>query len=95
MERLGDTITSVIRELTSKKTTSNKFLPEEWLKKTLTKKELGHIKFHYFSKGVMGLRVDSAAWKYSFNLKKDELLSGLKKLEPTAKELRFSVGDIE
>jgi hypothetical protein len=94
MERLRDTITSVIRELTAKKITDNKLSPEEWLKKTLTRKELGHIKFHYFRKGVMGLRVDSAVWKYSFSLKKTELLNKLKKCDPAVKELRFSVGDI-
>ncbi|MBN2831663.1 MAG: hypothetical protein JXL82_05295 [Candidatus Omnitrophica bacterium] len=94
MEKLGDTIISIIRELTAQKTTDKKLAPEEWLKKILTKRELGHIKFHYFRKGIVGLRVDSAVWKYNFNLKKERLLNGLKKCDPAVEELRFSIGDI-
>jgi len=94
MERLKDTIEVVVRELSAKKAENKELSPEVWLKKTLTKKELGHIKFHYFRKGILGVHVDSSAWKYNFSLKRDEMLSRLKKYAPGVKEVRFSVGDV-
>jgi len=93
MEKLSDTITSVIRELTAKRTVAG-VGPQEWLKNILTRNELRHIKFHYFRKGTMGFYVDSAAWKYNFNLKKEGLLKNIVKYEPQAKELRFSIGEV-
>jgi len=95
MERIGETIENIIRELTVKKSAVKEYGPEEWLKKILTKKELGHIKFHYFRKGVLGVHVDSSVWKYSFNLKREQLLKNIKECAPGVKEVRFSVGDIE
>jgi predicted nucleic acid-binding Zn ribbon protein len=95
MEKLGSVIEGIVRDLTAKKSGKNEFSPECWLKKTLTKKELGHIKFHYFRKGVLGVRVDSSAWLYSLSLKKDTLLKMLKRVSPEVQELRFSIGEIK
>ena len=93
MERIRDTIESVIQGLMVKKTANKGVNPEEWLKNSLTKKELGHIKFHYFRKGILGVRVDSSAWMYSLSLKKESLLSKLREQTPNIKEVRFSIGD--
>ncbi len=95
MERIREAIESVIRDLTVKKTANQGVSPEGWLKKALTKKELGHIKFHYFRKGILGVRVDSSAWMYSLSLKREKLVSRLKELAPDIKEVRFSIGDIK
>ncbi len=95
MERIRETIESVIWDLTVKKIANQGVNPEGWLKKALTKKELGHIKFHYFRKGILGVRVDSSAWMYSLSLKKESLLSKLREQTPDIKEVRFSIGDIK
>jgi len=95
MERIRAPVENIIRELTTQKKANKESAPEVWLKKTLTRKELGHIKFHYFRQGVLGVRVDSSAWKYSLSLKKANLLMKLQGYAPEIKELRFSVGDIE
>jgi len=95
MERIRETIESVIRGLIVKKTANQGVNPEGWLKKTLTKKELGHIKFHYFRKGILGVRVDSSAWMYSLSLKRESLLSKLRGQAPDIKEVHFSIGDIK
>ena len=95
MERLSDTIASVIRDLSAKKTAHPGINPEGWLKKALTKKEWGHIKFHYFRQGILGVRVDSSAWMYCLSLKKESLLGKLKEQSPDIKEVRFSIGDIK
>ncbi|PIS33444.1 MAG: hypothetical protein COT38_05400 [Candidatus Omnitrophica bacterium CG08_land_8_20_14_0_20_41_16] len=95
MERIRDAIESVIRGLTVKKTAGRGVNPQEWLKKALTKKELGHIKFHYFRKGIFGVRVDSSVWMYNLSLKKESLLSKLREQTPNIKEVHFSIGDIK
>jgi hypothetical protein len=95
MESIKDTIQNVFEELLHKKTGSTGDGPEEWLKKALTKRELGHIKFHYFRKGVLGINVDSSGWLYSINLKKEPILKKLKTLSSQVKEIRLSIGDIK
>ena len=83
-----------MRALSVKKAGSLDAGPEQWLKKTLTKKELGHIKVKYFSKGVLGLSVDSSAWLYVLSLKKEELLNNLKKENPGLKNINLRIGEI-
>jgi hypothetical protein len=68
--------------------------PESALKKFLTRKELGHIKFRYFRKGIFSFDVDSSSWLYYFNLKKDELLTRLQKESSAIKGIRFYIGEL-
>jgi len=91
---LKNTLDKVMRDLSAKKTGSSGVDPEQWLKKTLTKKELGHIKVKYFSKGVLGLSVDSSAWLYILSLKKEEMLNKLKKENPGLKNINLRIGEI-
>jgi len=93
MEKIKDTIEAVIRDLMVKKSGASDEGPEDWLRKVLTKKELGHIKFQYFRKGILGLITDSSVWLYSLNLKKEVLLKKLKQYSEGIKEIRFSIGD--
>ncbi len=95
MELLKNTLDEVMRGLCAKKGVSADAQPQQWLKKVLTKKELGHIKVKYFSKGVLGLSVDSSAWLYILSLKKEELLDKLKKENPGLKNISFRIGEIE
>jgi len=95
MEAIKDTVRVVIKRLEAKLGGFSDADPQAWLKKVLTKKELGHIKFNYFKKGTLGVAVDSAAWMYSFNLKKEKLLEQLKRECAQIKELRFRIGDIK
>jgi hypothetical protein len=95
MERIKDLVEDVIRNLTIKKLEDKNAGPDDWLKKTLTKKELGHIKFHYFRKGVLGIRVDSSAWMYSLSLKKTVLLRKLQECHAGVKAIHFSIGDVQ
>ena len=91
---MKNTIDEVMRALSSKKTNLPDADPQEWLKKALTKKELGHIKVKYFSKGVLGLSVDSSAWLYILSLKKEELLNKIKKENPGLKNINLRIGEI-
>jgi hypothetical protein len=94
MELLKNTLASVMHQLDAKKTVFQDAGPQQWLKNALTKKELGHIRVKYFSKGVLGLSVDSSAWLYILSLKKEELLGKLKKENPGLKNINFTIGEI-
>lgn len=95
MEKIKDTIESVIKDLMVKKSGASGDDAQAWLRKVLTKKELGHIKFQYFRKGVLGLITDSSVWLYSLNLKKEALLEKFKKCSKEIKDIRFSIGDLK
>ena len=95
MEQLRGAIESVIRQLSERKPKYSDARPEEWLKKSLTRKELGHIKFHYFRSGILGVKVDSSVWKYNFALQQEALLQKIHKYAPQVRALRFSVGEVK
>lgn len=94
MELLKNTLDGLMRQLSVKKSDFCDTGPQQWLKKALTKKELGHIRVKYFSKGILGLSVDSSAWLYILSLKKEELLKELKKDNPELKNINFRIGEI-
>ena len=94
MEPLKNTLDGLMRQLGAKKTAFQNTGPQQWLKKALTKKELGHIRVKYFSKGILGLSVDSSAWLYILSLKKEELLKELKKENPGLKNINFCIGEV-
>ena len=94
MEHLKNTVDQVMAGLKVQKNASVDADPREWLKKALTKKELGHIKVKYFSKGILGLSVDSSTWLYALSLKKEEILNTLKTINPQVKNINFRIGAI-
>jgi len=95
MEKIRDTLQGVMQDLVHKKSALPGDDPESWLRKVLTKRELGHIKLQYFRKGILGLLVDSSVWRYSLNLKKEELLRKLRQCSAQIKEIRFSIGEVK
>jgi len=92
MEAIKDTLRQVIQALETKRKNSPEGNPQEWVEKVFNKKELKHIKFHYFRQGILGMRVDSSAWLYHFNLKKEGLLAQFNKKDTVVKDIRFSLG---
>ena len=94
MEPLKKTLDALMFGLAGKKAGSPVVGPEQWLKKALTKKELQHIKVKYFSKGILGLSVDSSAWLYILSLKKEDLLNKLKQESPVVKNINLRIGEI-
>jgi len=93
METIKDIIPDVIRGLEAKRHAHDE--PELLLKRVLPKKELGHVKFKYLRKGVLGITVDSSAWIYQLNLQKPELLAKLGKKSKAIKDIRFYIGEIQ
>ena len=95
MEAIKDTVKNVIQELVVKKSALKEGGPEQILKKILTKREMGHIKFNYFKKGTLSVNVDSSAWLYKLTLQKQEILSPLNKRLDSIKDIHFRIGDIK
>jgi hypothetical protein len=95
MEAIKETVHNVIQGLMMAKAGSAAHDPQAWLKKTLTAKELRHIKCNYFKKGILSLNVDSSGWLYALNLRKAELIAGLKKQSSAIKEIRLRMGELK
>jgi len=45
-------------------------------------------------KGILTIEIDSSTWLYELNIRKNELLLGLKKEIEGLKDIRFKMGDI-
>jgi predicted nucleic acid-binding Zn ribbon protein len=92
MEAIRETVKSLIEGLKKKQKVSRSG-PEVALKKALTKKELPHIKFSYFRRGVLVVSVDSSSWLYNMNLQKEKLLAKMNKGNNSVKDIRFKLGE--
>lgn len=93
MEAIKETINNIMLVWGGKKNNADFYNFENLLNKLLTKKEIRHIKFNYFKKGVLDVKVDSSSWLYYFNLKKNELLMRMHKEIMDIKDIRFYLGD--
>lgn len=96
MEQIKNTIAEVIKNLQEcrkKGTPEND--PEALLKKNLSKRELVHIKFNYYRKGTLGIKVDSSSWLYYLSLQKEQLSDKLRRKLTGLKHIHFCLGDIE
>ncbi|MDD5729954.1 MAG: DciA family protein [Candidatus Omnitrophica bacterium] len=91
MERIKDTIKSLMQDLASKQDANLKDNPEVLLKKYLSRKEQKHVKVQYFRKGTLGIAVDSSTWLYYLNLQKDRLLADFNKESSLIKDIRFKL----
>jgi hypothetical protein len=95
MEAIKDTLQKVMQSWGAKVKLSATDEPGVLLKKSLSKKELGHIKFRYFKKGVLGTSVDSSTWLYYFNLQKEPILGKLRQQSDKIKDIRFHIGELK
>ncbi len=93
MEAIKETINNLMLVWGKKKKSEDFYNFENLLNKLLTKKEIGHIKFNYFKKGVLDIKVDSSNWLYYFNLKKKELVVSMRLEVESIKDIRFHLGE--
>jgi hypothetical protein len=96
MEQIKGTVEALLAQL-KEKNRKNEFpkgSPEELLKQVFSRKEQQHIRFWYFRGGNLGIQVESSSWMYYFNIKKEKLLASVRKVSPSVKDIRFSIGEI-
>lgn len=91
MDAIKDIVTDLMRGLKNKKPLKDD--PASILKKVLSRKDLGHIRFRYFRRGTLGIAVDSSTRLYQLNLKKSQLLTRLGKKSPGIKDIRLYLGE--
>lgn len=91
---IKDAILEFVRQLELKQRNAGGFDPQVCLLQAISKKEARHIKFDYLRNGALGLIVDSSAWMYEFNLKKEALLSAFRKQDTTIKNIYFRLGEV-
>ena len=92
MQRIKYAIKDFLGELQKKRHASYKNNPERLLKSALTKKELGHARFSYFKKGILGIEVDSSSRLYLLTLRKEAMLEKLRKRSDKVRDIRFRLG---
>jgi hypothetical protein len=92
VEPIKQTISSILQELRQKKEKASFRDPADILKKGLAKKELSHVEFSSFAKGILRLKVDSSTWLYYLNLRKDALITRFSEDLPGIKDIKFSIG---
>jgi len=92
MEAIKDTLKNVMQALETKKKGLSQYDPQILLEQVLTKKELRHIKSHYFKRGTLSLDIDSSTWLYQLSLKKEGLLTELGKKNSSIRDIRFRLG---
>lgn len=95
MELLKDTVKSVMADLKGKRRGPDKAGPDQILKRCLTKKELRHIKFNYFKKGIISINVDSSGWLYQLSLDKESLKAKLQQELKTLKDIHLRIGQVK
>ena len=93
MEQIKDTLKTVIENLTTKQKETVGSDVNGFLKKLLTKKELGHIRVNNFKKGILYINVDSSSWLYALSLRKKELVEKLRRSQAELKDIRFFLGE--
>jgi hypothetical protein len=93
MEPIKETIQAVFQGWQARNKKGTPLEPAELLKKILAKKALKHVQLYNFRKGILSVKVDSAAWLYYLNLQKEDLLSRLHKESETIQGIRFSLGE--
>lgn len=76
MQILKDAIAQVLKDLKNKEADNQAKMFRAFEKK-LDKQARRHIKCISFSRGVLRVNVDSAAWLYQLNQRKEELMNHL------------------
>jgi len=92
MQTIKYAIKDFMQELQKKKRVAAKTGPERLLKATLAKKDLEHVRFSYFKKGILGVEVDSSSRLYLLSLRKEAILEKLRKKSGDMKDIRFRLG---
>ncbi|MFH0912938.1 MAG: DciA family protein [Candidatus Omnitrophota bacterium] len=93
METIKDIVADLMQGLKASGPTKDD--PEGFIKKVLSKRELQHVKFRYFRRGILGIAVDSSARLYQLSLQKTALIAKLAKKSKNIKDIRFYIGETQ
>ena len=77
MEIIGNTAQRLIRNWLTRRQNKEEDIIKADLRRLLTKQEQRHITRYFFKDARIILHVDSSAWLYQLNLKKEQLIKYL------------------
>ena len=89
MEHIKHTLQGVIENI-GKRQGSNNVTTFKLFMKSLAKGARKHVKCSSVRQGVLVVNVDSSAWLYQLNLKKEEILKNM-----DLKDIRFRIGEVK
>ena len=93
MDNIKDLIRRVVKDLADHKTTRSHAL-EEILQKVFDKNEKKHIKLVGLKDGKASFSVDSPAWLYQMQTRKNKILEKIKSELPEINSIYFRIGNI-
>ena len=94
MDNIEDIVKNVIGQMADKKLEEYKKIDRLWIN-ILTEGELNHTKLIGVKDGLISVVVDSPAWLYQMNIRKNTILRELKEEIPTLDTIRFRIGKIK
>lgn len=94
MDRIKDIVHQVIDKIAEKKTAEHKSIDHIW-QNFLGHKELQHTRLVGINEGRLLVVVDSPAWLFQMNIKKQRILARLKEEIPEIQHIHFKIGKIK
>lgn len=93
MDDIKDIVKKVIGDMSSTGKTEQENIQNVW-NGILGEKEKKHATISGLKGETLRVRVDSSAWLYQFNLKRDKILKALQKKGCEIKKVYFSIGTV-
>ena len=93
MDNIKDVVNRVIAQMAQREVTGDDSI-ERLLGNLLSEPEKKHTKFIGFKNGHLSFYVDSSAWLFQMNIRKNKILEKLKEDKPDIKSLGFKIGKV-
>lgn len=94
MDRIKDIVGQVIEKIAEKKAAGHKRIDQVW-QNILEKKDLQHTCLVGIKEGKLLVAVDSPAWLFQMNIKKQRILERLKEEMPEIQRIHFKIGKVK
>lgn len=91
METIKGTVEAILGDLKARGAGG---AAEDLVKGAFSRKELAHIRIKPCPRGRLDVIVDSSAWLYYFNLKKEALTARIASRLPGIKTVSFVIGEV-
>ena len=93
MDNIKDIVKNVMGNMTKESSLKHEKIERLW-QNVVNPQELKHTRFVGIKEGKIFVNVDSSAWLYQMNIKKNRILERLKEEISEIKEIRFTLGKI-
>lgn len=91
MDEIKDIVQRVVGDIALTKQKEQENIHNQW-NRILSEKEKKHAKISGLKNGTLMIHVDSSAWLYQFNLKKNKILKSLQGAGNEISRVYFKIG---